>query len=547
MMNSAPRPVVPAAPAVTSVSAPEPESEPVPAPVIPAASAVTPVSAPEPESEPVPVPAPVAPATAPKSATAGQVKKFDVFLDQNGRACVRVEGKVDAENGGRGNACALTIGSQLMNSIIRKQAREAGQLLKPSALESINEELRQDAEEVGRSYETYHRVAPVDGGVEIDLGDDAHTHVRIDRNGVKLIANGSEVLFRRYKHSKQIVMPVPPGQGDFNVIDKYLENLHPVSRMLLKAWMTYTLAKPKVATSKFVILQLLGGQGCGKSMLTKLLKRLLDPAVTDVQTMPANERDLGIAVQQAHVVCFDNLRDISKLMSDRLCTVATGGSQTGRQLFTNDEQNVIEMHGALVLNGIHAFVSESDLAQRCLPLTLKTIPPERRRSEIDFEKDLSVDLPVIQGGLFDEIAKIQMQLPHVELTSPERMIDFCQWLGAMELVQGVPVGAYQACYSDILDQGQRDALMDTLFGAALVEFGDNLGEEGWTGTPTKLLQQLTFDQDGLGTRSRNWPDNPTALSKRIVGLQAALATQGIHVELRRGKERTVTITKGASK
>jgi hypothetical protein len=480
-----------------------------------------------------------APTEGMKSTPVGVTRKFDVFLDQNGRASVRVESE--------GNPCVLTVGSQLMNALIRKRAREAGQILKPSALESVNEELRQDAEEAGRSHETYHRVAPIEGGVEIDLGDEAHTRVRINHGDVKVVTSGSKVLFRRYKHSKEMAMPVPPGQGDFNVIDKYLENLHPVSRMLLKAWMTYTLAKPKVATSKFVILQLLGGQGSGKSMLTKLIKRLLDPAVTDVQTMPANERDLGIAVQQAHVVCFDNLRDISKLMSDRLCTVATGGSQTGRQLFTNDEQNVIDMHGALVLNGIHAFVSEPDLAQRCLPLSLKTIPPERRRSEIDVEKDLSVDLPIIQGGLFDEIAKIQLQLPNVELTSPERMIDFCQWLGAMELVQGVPVGVYQACYSDILNQGQRDALMDSLLGAALVEFGDDLGDEGWTGTPTQLLQQLTFNQDGNGTRSRSWPDNPTALSKRIIGLQAALLTQGIHVELRRGKERTITITKEASK
>jgi len=476
-----------------------------------------------------------APTDVVKSTPVGAAKKFDVFLDQNGRASVRIESE--------GNPCALAVGSPLMNALIRKWARDSGQMLKPSALETMNEELRQDAEVAGRAYNTYHRSAPIEGGVEIDLGDDAHTRVRIAHGEVKVMTSGSEVLFRRYKHSKQMVMPVPPGQGDFNVIDKYLQNLHPVSRMLLKAWMTYTLSKPKVPTSKFVILQLLGGQGSGKSMLTKLIKRLLDPAVTDVQTLPANERDLAIAVQQAHVVCFDNLRDISKLMSDRLCTVATGGSQTGRQLFTNDEQSVIEMHGALVLNGIHAFVSESDLAQRCLPLSLKTIPSEDRRSEFDVEKDLIADLPVIQGGLFDEIAKIQMQLQNVKLTSPERMIDFCQWLGGMEIVNGVPTGTYQACYSDILNQGQREALMDSLLGAALVEFGDDLGDEGWMGTPTKLLQQLTFNQDGIGVRSRSWPDNPAALSRRIIGLQAALLTQGIHVELRRGKERMITITK----
>jgi hypothetical protein len=281
-------------------------------------------------------------------------------------------------------------------------------------------------------------------------------------------------------------------------------------------------------------------------MLTKLIKRILDPAVTAVQTMPTNEKDLAIAVQQSHVLCFDNLRDISKTMSDRLCTVATGGSQTGRQLFTNDEQNVIELHGALVLNGIHPFVTESDLAQRCLPLSLRPIPPHCRRSEAVVEADLIADLPVIQGGLFDQIAKIQMQLPNVELTSPERMIDFCEWLAAMEIVDGESPGKYQSRYSEILNLGQREALMENVLGAALVEFGDDLGKEGWSGTPTQLLQQLTFNQEGMGTRSRSWPDNPTALSKRIVGLQAALHTQGIQVELHRGKERTIRIAKVAS-
>jgi energy-coupling factor transporter ATP-binding protein EcfA2 len=482
-----------------------------------------------------------------KSVSPAAPRQFDVFLDQNGRACVRVQSDRESDGKGKGNPSVLAVGSQLMNALIRKQARESGQILKQSALDNINEELRQDAEEVGRSYETYNRVAPIEGGVEIDIGDEAHTRVRIAHGNVRLITSGSEVLFRRYRHSMQMVMPVPPGQGDFQLIDKYIANLPADSRMLLKAWMTYTLARPKVPTSKFVILQLLGGQGSGKSMLTKLIKRILDPAVTAVQTMPTNEKDLAIAVQQSHVLCFDNLRDIRKTMSDRLCTVATGGSQTGRQLFTNDEQNVIELHGALVLNGIHPFVTESDLAQRCLPLSLRPIPAYCRRSEAVVEQNLSADLPFIQGGLFDEIAKIQMQLSNVELTSPERMIDFCQWLAAMEIVDGESHGKYQACYSDILNAGQREALMENVLGAALVEFGDDLGDEGWSGTPTQLLQQLTFNQEGIRTRSRSWPDNPTALSKRIVGLQAALQTQGIHVELHRGKERAIRIAKAGSK
>ena len=39
------------------------------------------------------------------------------------------------------------------------------------------------------------------------------------------------------------------------------------------------------------------------------------------------------------------------------------------------------LHCAMVLNGIHAFIEEPDLSQRCLSLELLKIGPESRMSE----------------------------------------------------------------------------------------------------------------------------------------------------------------------
>jgi hypothetical protein len=79
--------------------------------------------------------------------------------------------------------------------------------------------------------------------------------------------------------------------------------------------------------------------------------------------------------------------------------------------------------------------------------------------------------------------------------------------------------------------------------AALIEFADKYVDDFWSGTPAALLNKLS-DNVSFGTqRSREWPQNPIALSKRIAGLQAGLLSQGIKIELTRGKERTVTITK----
>lgn len=463
---------------------------------------------------------------------------FDVFVDQVSKPHVVIRDK--------GNPYTLAIGSGALNSILRHQARARGEKLKQSALDDINADLAQDAEEAGQIYNTWNRVAPVDGGIEIDLGDDIHTRIRIANGTVSTIIEGSKTLFRRYKHSLPMIAPAPAGEGNLNLLKNYV-NLDHIPFLLFKAWLSYTLAHPKVSTSKYVILQILGGQGTGKSMLTKLIKRLIDPAVTDAQIFPNNAQDLGIAAQQSHVLCYDNLRDITKNMSDMLCTASTGGTLAGRKLYSNDEQHVIPMHAAFVLNGIHSFVSQPDLAQRCLPLSMKEIPSNNRKSEFDMETDLTRDLPIIQRGLFDLIAKVQLQLPNVVLTSPERMVDFCRWLGAMELVTEARPGTYQDCYSEVLNQGQRDTLLDNPLAASLLEFGEGLGGEEWSGTPTHLLQQLNFNVEARSQRSRDWPDNPVALSKRLLSLQAALSTQGIRVELRRGKERMITITKEESK
>jgi len=40
------------------------------------------------------------------------------------------------------------------------------------------------------------------------------------------------------------------------------------------------------------------------------------------------------------------------------------------------------------------------------------------------------------------------------------MLDFVHWLAAMEKVDGVPPGIYQATYSDALHQSQMDSLLD---------------------------------------------------------------------------------------
>ena len=455
----------------------------------------------------------------------------DLFTNQYGSACFAIKDEA--------NYYALVVGSSRANNLIRENAQKFGIPLRNKEVFEFNEILKSRAEKSGKRMNTWNRVAPTQDGVEIDLGDEKLTRVLIKAGKVEIIITGSETLFMRSKLSKSMVMPAEV--GDIKLLHKYL-NMHPVSKLLLIGWLTYILAHPKISTSKYPILLLNGSEGTGKSFLCNhIILVLLDPSVVGLQMMPNNLKDLAIASQNSHVLAFDNIREIKPYMSDILCVASTGGAMTTRQLYSDSDMQLIHLHVALVLNGIYSFVSQPDLAQRCLPLQLTAINENMRKSEVEMVRGLQEDLPAILRGLFDLIANIFTHLPSAEVTNPERMIDFVKWLAAMEQVNGAPAGVYQAVYSDALNQCRLDALQDSLLASAVLDFAKNYLDEIWSGTPNSFLQELNKQATPSIQRSRDWPQNAIALSKRLIPLQASLLTQGITIEFSRGKNRTITI------
>jgi len=453
-----------------------------------------------------------------------------IILGQNGKAYAIIQGA--------GNAYALAVGSKALNNRIRQLAMNEGIRLRKNDLSDLNHSLQAEAEMAGVRRDVWHRVAQTDEGIVIDLGDDQHTHVRITPGQVEVVSAGSGVLFSRSQVSKAMAMPVQT--GNLRLLDRYL-NLSPIQRILFTAWVSYTLAHPKIPASKFVILVLQGNYGTGKSLLCRRIQQLIDPSIVAVQIMPSNPKDLSIAAQNAHVLCYDNLRAISPSMADNLCTAATGGAISSRQLYSDADMNVIQLHVALVLNGIHSFIDQPDLAQRCLPLELLPINENQRKSEVQLEREFQQDLPAIMGGLFRLIADILTHLPAAKVTNPERMLDFVCWLAAMEMVDGAPAGTYQAEYSKALNQGQRDSLQENLLASEVLDFARQVAGSDWSGTPAELLNKLTMQASAQTQRSREWPQNAIALTKRLKPLQAGLMTQGVFLEFTRGKERMITV------
>ena len=180
---------------------------------------------------------------------------------------------------GSGNRRCFLVGSRQANNLLRQRARRKSHILTRRELADINDNLQAIAEMEGASGEVFSRVAPVPGGIETDLGDEKNTRVRITAGKVEIVAAGSPTLFYRPPISMPMVRPAD--RGNLGLLDQYL-NLAPVDILLLKAWISYTLAHPKLATTKYPILLLQGEQGAGKSFLCSIVQALTDPNTVGV-------------------------------------------------------------------------------------------------------------------------------------------------------------------------------------------------------------------------------------------------------------------------
>ncbi len=441
-----------------------------------------------------------------------------------------------------GNPQTLRVGSPGLNSAIRQLAyvKNRSLLLTSDDLSEITAQLEALCELTGEQEEVSLRVAQIDDGVEIDRGDDEQTRIIVRAGQVQVIRKGSTTKFCR--NSTFLPYPIPAEKGEVNRLLPYL-NLMEIDCWLLIAWLCYTLAHAKVPTTKYVFLVLRGERGCGKSALCEIiLMALLAPSTIGVQTFPGSPRDLAIAAQSAQVLFFDNMRKLSPVMSDASCIASTAGYFSTRKLYSDDEIHASHLHVAMVLNGIHPFIDQPDLAQRCLTLNLQRIPPEHRMSEKVLRLRFEQDRPEIFRGILDLIAGILTHLPTVEPMYPERMLDFVLWLAAMEKALGRPAGALQRAYSNALIDAMRDSLQDNPLAAAIVDFAQQHKQQAWFGTPAELLLQLGRIAGQQVITTHAWPQSEISMSLRLKKLISPLRGAGVDLVLgRRGKIRQITV------
>jgi hypothetical protein len=245
----------------------------------------------------------------------------------------------------------------------------------PTAIRSILDLLEPRAQFDAPERAIHVRVARHEDCIYLDLADRCWQAVEIGPDGWRIITH-PPVRFRRA--AGMLPIPIPETGGSIEALISFLNIQTRDDQVLVVSWLLGTLQH----LGPFPLLAITGEQGSAKTVLSKILRALIDPNVAPVRAFPREERELMIAANNGHVLAFDNLSSLPGLLSDALCRLASGGSFALRQLYTDADEVLFQAARPVILNSIEDIVTSHDLADRAIFLTMESLRDEQRRPEI---------------------------------------------------------------------------------------------------------------------------------------------------------------------
>jgi hypothetical protein len=122
------------------------------------------------------------------------------------------------------------------------------------------------------------------------------------------------------------------------------------------------------------------------------------------------------------------------------------------------------------------------------------------------------------------------------------MTEFTRWLAALEPAMGLEPETLQDLYYHNVLASKLDTLTENSLAMAIIRFAKDSGTSGWSGTPTDLLNELgELVGPKIANQSRQWPQNPNSMSKRLKVLAGTLEEQGVLLEFRHTTTRMIDV------
>jgi hypothetical protein len=213
----------------------------------------------------------------------------------------------------------------------RRQYERTGEAMGFATVRSILDLLEARAQFDAPERAIHIRVARHDDRIYLDLADHLWQAVEVEPDGWRIMTH-PPVRFRRA--AGMLPLPMPERGGSIETLASFLNISARDDQVLVVSWLLGALHHP----GPFPLLAIAGEQGSAKTVLSKILRALIDPNVAPVRALPREERELMIAANNGHVLAFDNLSRLPGWLSDALCRIASGGSFALRQLYTDADE-----------------------------------------------------------------------------------------------------------------------------------------------------------------------------------------------------------------
>ncbi len=386
----------------------------------------------------------------------------------------------------------------------------------------------------GPEYNTFTRVGERDGRLYLDLCHDDWRVVEITTSGWRIIGEPPLKLMRS---SSMRAMSMPVAGGMIEELRGFLNVKGDDEFLLVVGWLLGAMRH----RGPYPILTIQGEYGTGKSMFSRMLRSLIDPAAAPIRAAPTDERDLMVSAGNRWVLAYDNLSSVPVWLSDALCRLATGGGFATRKLFSDSDEVIFEATRPTILNGIETLTDRSDMADRAITIRLRVIPETERRTERELWAEFEEARPRIIGALLDAACASLRNIDSVKLDRLPRMADFAMWVAAAAPGLGWGSEEILRAYNGNRHNTSQDAIEADNVAVAIMNFVGADKPDGWEGTPTELLTELNSRTSEDIRKIRPWPTSPQKLGNRIDRIAPLLRGKGYTVERNRSTVRTIII------
>ena len=391
----------------------------------------------------------------------------------------------------------------------------------------------------GPLHKIHNRFAWNNNDLWYDLTNEAWQAIKINSQGWEIIDN-PPILFKRYSHNRPQIIPAI--NGDAQLILNYV-NIQDKQQQLLLMVFLISCFIPDIA---HVVLVIFGSQGSAKSTLSKLLRRIIDPSVIEVSSIPDTHKELVQTLAHHAFLFFDNVSYISETTSDILCKAVTGSGFPKRELYSDDEDVIYSFKRCIGINGINLMGTRPDLLERSLLLELHRIDPNNRKQEKELMIGFEKEIPLILGGVLDVLVKAIQIKSSVQIKSLPRMADFAVWGCAISRALGYTESDFLDAYHVNISKQTETVLNENIVATAIMSFMDE--RNSWTGTATGLLGELTNHAkfQNIDTYEKYWPKASNTLARRLNELKVNLKEVGIHYMSIPGNTREIILKKIAT-